>query len=120
MLELGPRELVTLGTVLAGLAATYGVLKTTIRGMIAQMEEMKSEVNKLNTRLDKVEAKQAVAIAAIDTMSKDILSPQILKQQSERDGKVAQRLDSIERELDNIHRMHNGSHPPTQNKTKVS
>ena len=61
--------------------------------------------------------KQAVAIAAIDTMSKDILSPQILKQQSERDGKVAQRLDSIERELDNIHRMHNGSHPPTQNKS---
>ena len=41
----------------------------------------------------------------------------ILKQQSERDGKVAQRLDSIERELDNIHRMHNGSHPPTQNKS---
>ena len=64
--------------------------------------------------------KQAVAIAAIDTMSKESLSPQILKQQSERDGKVAQRLDSIERELDNIHRMHNGSHPPTQNKTKVS
>ena len=30
MLELGPRELLTLGTVLTGLAATYGVIKTTI------------------------------------------------------------------------------------------
>ena len=107
MLELGPRELVTLGTVLAGLAATYGVLKTTIRGMIAQMEEMKSEVNKLNTRLDKVEAKQAVAISSIDTMSNDILSPQILKEQSERDGAIATRLKDLERDVDRLYHMHN-------------
>ena len=113
MLELGPRELVTLGTVLAGLAATYGVLKTTIRGMIAQMEEMKSEVNKLNTRLDKVEAKQAVAISSIDTMSNDILSPQILKEQSERDGAIATRLKDLERDVDRLYHMHNGVHPTT-------
>ena len=118
MLELGPRELVTLGTVLAGLAATYGVLKTTIRSMIAQMEEMKSEVNKLNTRLDKVEAKQAVAISSIDTMSNDILSPQILKEQSERDGAIATRLKDLERDVDRLYHMHNGTHPTTVKRKK--
>ena len=45
MLELGPRELVTLGTVLAGLAATWGVLKTTLRGMVADLDESKKERN---------------------------------------------------------------------------
>jgi len=41
MLELGPRELVTLATVLTGLAATWGVLKTTIRGIVSQLEGAK-------------------------------------------------------------------------------
>ncbi len=113
MLELGPRELVTLGTVLTGLAATYGVLKTTIRGMVVQMSELKDEMSSINTRLDKVEARQAVALASIDTMARDILSPQILKQQSERDGAVATRLKDLEREVDRLYSMHNGSHPPT-------
>lgn len=113
MLELGPRELVTLGTVLTGLAATYGVLKTTIRGMVEQMSELKDEMSVINTRLDKVEARQAVALASIDTMARDILSPQILKQQSERDGAVATRLKDLEREVDRLYSMHNGSHPPT-------
>ena len=112
MLELGPRELVTLGTVLAGLAATWGVLKTTIRGMVTDLDEYKQELNDIATRLDKAEAKMAVAISSIDIMSNDILSPQILKKQSERDGAVEERLRSLEKNIDKFNNMHNGSHPP--------
>ena len=112
MLELGPRELVTLGTVLAGLAATWGVLKTTIRSMVNDLEEYKQELNAIATRLDKAEAKMAVAISSIDIMSNDILSPQILKKQSERDGAVEERLRSLEKSVDKFNNMHNGSHPP--------
>jgi len=116
MLELGTKELITLGTVLAGLAATYGVIKSTIKTITEQLAEEKDELASLNTRLDKVEAVQAVATSSIDTMAKDILSPQILKERSERDGRIEQRLDSIERELDNFHKMHNGSHPPVKDR----
>jgi chromosome segregation ATPase len=112
MLELGPRELVTLGTVLAGLAATWGVLKTTIRSMVTDLDEYKQELNDIATRLDKAEAKMAVAISSIDIMSNDILSPQILKKQSERDGAVEERLRSLEKNIDKFNNMHNGSHPP--------
>jgi chromosome segregation ATPase len=112
MLELGPRELVTLGTVLAGLAATWGVLKTTIRSMVTDLDEYKQELNDIATRLDKAEAKMAVAISSIDIMSNDILSPQILKKQSERDGAVEERLRSLEKSIDKFNSMHNGSHPP--------
>tara|TARA_R100000353_G_scaffold66358_1_gene51572 strand:+ start:620 stop:976 length:357 start_codon:yes stop_codon:yes gene_type:complete len=117
MLELGPRELVTLGTVLAGLAATWGVLKTTIRGMIDKLDEAKTDLAELNTRLDKVEARQAVALSSIDTMSKDILSPQILKDRSERDGAVDMRIRSLEVQIDRLYKMHNGTHPPTGGKS---
>ena len=112
MLELGPRELVTLGTVLAGLAATWGVLKTTIRSMVTDLDEYKQELNDIATRLDKAEAKMAFAISSIDIMSNDILSPQILKKQSERDGAVEERLRSLEKNIDKFNSMHNGSHPP--------
>ena len=48
---------------------------------------------------------------SINTMSKDILSPQILREQAERDGKIQQRLTSLEHIQDKILAMHNGKHP---------
>jgi hypothetical protein len=49
-------------------------------------------------------------------MAKDILSPQILKERSERDGAIEMRLVGIEKDLDRFHHMHNGTHPPTKEK----
>jgi hypothetical protein len=112
MLELGPRELLTFGIVLAGIATTWGVLKATIRSIIKQLDDMKENQTELFTRIDKVEARQAVALSSIDVMAKDILSPQILKERSERDGSTETRLTSLENEIERFHRMHNGNHPP--------
>ena len=111
MLELGSKELLTLGTVLAGIATTWGVLKTTIRSMTSDQEDIKKEVYNLTTRIDAVEAKMAVAISSIDVMANDILSPQILKKQSERDGSIEERLKNLETSTDRLYHMHNGSHP---------
>jgi archaellum component FlaC len=116
MLELGPRELLTFGIVLAGIATTWGVLKATIRSIIKQLDDVKSNLTELFTRIDKVEARQAVAISSIDTMANDILSPQILKERSERDGAIEMRLASIERDLNRFHQMHNGTHPHIKEK----
>ena len=113
MLELGPRELVTLGTVLAGLAATWGVLKATIRSIVQQLDVVRTNLTEIFTRIDKVEARQAVAISSIDTMANDILSPQILKERSERDGAVEVSLKNLEIEIERLYRMHNGHHPDT-------
>ena len=82
MLELGPRELLTLGTVLAGLAATWGV----------------------------------VIQNSIKIISQDILSPQILKAQSERDGRNDERIRMLEERMNRVVSMHNGEHPPTTTK----
>ena len=112
MLELGPRELLTFGIVLTGIATTWGVLKATIKSITSTLDDVKEDMTSLNQRLDKVEARQAVALSSIDVMAKDILSPQILKERSERDGAVEMRLRSLEAQIDRMHRMHNGTHPP--------
>jgi len=112
MLELGPRELLTFGIVLTGIGTTWGLLKATIKSLTATLNDTKKSLSEAHTRLDRLEAKQAVGLAAIDVMAKDILSPQILKKRSERDGATETRLTAIEKDLDRFYQMHNGTHPP--------
>ena len=112
MLELGPRELLTFGVVITGIATTWGVLKATIKSITSTLDDVREDVAALNQRLDKVEARQAVALSSIDVMAKDILSPQILKELSERDGAVESRLRTLETQVEGVQRMHNGTHPP--------
>jgi len=116
MLELGPRELLTLGTVLAGLAATWGVLKATIKSIVGQLNDIKSDVTKIYQQVDNQEANQAVLQNSIKIISQDILSPQILKAQSERDGRNEERIRILEERMNRIVSMHNGIHPPTTTK----
>ena len=108
MLELGPRELLTLGTVLAGLAATWGVLKATIKSIVGQLNDIKSDVTKIYQQVDNQEANQAVIQNSIKIISQDILSPQILKAQSERDGRTEERIRILEERMNRIVSMHNG------------
>jgi hypothetical protein len=118
MLELGPRELLTLGTVLAGLAATWGVLKATIKSIVGQVDDIKGDVAKIYQQVDNQEATQAVLQNSIKIISQDILSPQILKAQSERDGRNEERIRMLEERMNRIVSMHNGKHPPTMKETK--
>jgi polyribonucleotide nucleotidyltransferase len=118
MLELGPRELLTLGTVLAGLAATWGVLKATIKSIVGQVDDIKSDVTKIYQQVDNQEATQAVLQNSIKIISQDILSPQILKTQSERDGRNEERIRMLEERMNRMVSMHNGKHPPTMKETK--
>jgi rRNA processing protein Gar1 len=113
MLELGPRELLTLGTVLAGLAATWGVLKATIKSIVGQVDDIKGDVAKIYQQVDNQEATQAVLQNSIKIISQDILSPQILKAQSERDGRNEERIRMLEERMNRMVSMHNGKHPPT-------
>ena len=112
-MELRPRELMTFGIVLTGIATTWGVLKATIKSLTATLEDAKTSLSEVHTRLDKLEAKQAVALSSIDVMAKDILSPQILKERSERDGAITERLNSLERLMYKQIHLHNGRHPST-------
>jgi hypothetical protein len=64
-----------------------------------------------------MESNQAVIQNRLDIIGKDVLSPQILKKQSERDGAIDVRLNNIEIDLDRFHKMHNGRHPPVEKVT---
>ncbi len=110
-MEFGLRELMTFGIVLVGIATTWGVLKATIKSITSILEDTKESLAEMSQRLDHLEANQAVSQSSIETMANDILSPQILKERSERDGATEIRLRILENEIERIYKMHNGSHP---------
>ena len=112
MLELGPRELLTLATVLSGLAATYGVVRTQLSSAQRTISKLSKQLIGLETRTDKVENAQAIKQTQIHTIA-NILSPANLKQQSERDGAIDERLRHLELEVKLLRDLHNGRHMRT-------
>ena len=111
-LQLGARELLTFGTVLVGLASGWAMIRGQLANHVIQIKKAFSRLHELEHRLDSVESAKARSESQLSTITQHILSPAILKKQSERDGAVEQRLLTLERETAGIRRMHNDSHPP--------
>ena len=80
------------------------------------LEYIKDDVTKIYQQVDNQEATQAVLQNSIKIISQDILSPQILKAQSERDGMNEARIRILEERMNRLVSMHNGIHPPTATK----
>jgi uncharacterized sporulation protein YeaH/YhbH (DUF444 family) len=112
MLELGPRELLTFATVLSGLGATYGVVRTQLSSAHRTISKLSSQLISLETRTDQVENAQAVKQNQLHTIA-SILSPSNLKQEAERTGAVDERLRNLEREVKVLRDLHNGRHMRT-------
>lgn len=111
MMELGPRELLTFGTVLSGLAATWGMVRQQISRVLEDISAIKSELADLNSRLDRSESTTAVFEHQIKVLG-SILSPNDLKQQNREIADLQARLRVAEERISQQSRMHNGKHPP--------
>ena len=58
-MELGAKELMTIGTVLCGLAATWGMVKGQIGRLMDDLGSVKKELEGVQSRLDSTEASEA-------------------------------------------------------------
>jgi hypothetical protein len=115
MLELGPRELLTLGTVLVGLASGWTMIRASIGHVQISISKLSKKLIVIENRTDKVENAQAIKQTQIHTIAQ-ILSPSNLKRQSERDGAVDERLRHLELEVKLLRDLHNGRHMRTDEK----
>ena len=59
-MELGPKELLTIGVVLSGLAGTWAVIKATVARIQEDLKATGKEIDSLNARLDATESGDAV------------------------------------------------------------
>ena len=112
-MELGTRELLTFGTVLAGLASGWAMIKTQLLQAQRTITKLSKLLQAIETRMDKVESDKNVVQNQLGTITA-ILAPANLKKMSERDGAIEERLKSLERETAAQRSMHNDKHPKVE------
>tara|TARA_R100000808_G_scaffold777_1_gene3764 strand:- start:5677 stop:6021 length:345 start_codon:yes stop_codon:yes gene_type:complete len=114
-MEFGVRELVQFGTLLASLAGAFAVVKSQLARVIEDIDSIKKELHELNTRLDKTEADSAV-IKHQNEVFGTILSPKNLKDLNRSIAELQTEMKVVHKNLDQVYRMHNGTHPPIKGK----
>lgn len=112
-MELGARELLTIGTVLCGLGGTWAVIKSTVARIQEDLKGIQEEIQTLNVRLDKTESGDAVMKHQISVIG-NILSPSILEARAREAEALTNRMNACRRDVDTLMHIHNGVHPPVE------
>tara|TARA_R110002110_G_scaffold112168_6_gene278981 strand:- start:5209 stop:5556 length:348 start_codon:yes stop_codon:yes gene_type:complete len=110
-MELGAREILTFATVLAGLAGTWAVIKSTVARIQEDLKVVVQEIASLNSRLDATESGDAVMQHQVRVLG-SMLSPAEMAARSRELEGLQHRVNALRRDTDNLTNMHNGQHPP--------
>ena len=109
-LAIDARMLIQMGAVLASLSGAYVLVRTQVRGLLKSRDEIKDSLNEIYNKLDKVESAEAVKSTQIKTIAA-ILSPDNLEKRNREMGSIISELARINKRLDRVDTMHNGTHP---------
>ena len=109
-LTIDTRMLVQMGAVLASLSGAWMLVRTQVRGLLKSRDEIKENLAEIYNKLDKVESAEAVKSNQIKTISQ-FLSPDNLEKRNREMGSISSELARINKRLDRVERMHNGTHP---------
>lgn len=112
-MEFGARELLTFATVLAGLAGTWAVIKSTVARIQEDLKLVIKEIASLNMRLDATESGDAVMKHQVSVLG-SMLSPSEMAARSRELEALQHRINALRRDTDNLMSIHNGSHPTTK------
>jgi len=109
-MELGAREILTFATVLAGLAGTWAVIKSTVARILEDLKGINEEIASLNTRLDTTESGDAVMQNQVKVLG-GMMSPKEMDERSRELEGLQHRVNALRRDMDSLLGMHNGTHP---------
>jgi|TARA_R110000744_G_scaffold90294_6_gene175366 hypothetical protein len=109
-MEFGARELLTFATVLAGLAGTWAVIKSTVARIQEDLKLISKELVIINNRLDATESGDAVMKHQVSVLG-GMLSPTEMEKRSRELESLQQRLAALRRDCDGLIKIHNGKHP---------
>lgn len=110
--NLGPRELLTFGTVISGLAVTWGMVRQQLKAAEEKFAQMTKELHEIQGRLDQIDGltgrhedklKQHAIISSVASLDK----------RSRFEADVAARIRNLEKLADSNLKLHNGEHKPT-------
>jgi predicted RNase H-like nuclease (RuvC/YqgF family) len=116
-MELGVRELLTIATVVSGIAATWGLVKSQLGRALNDLTSLAREIQTLETKTEDYVAKQEVLESKLDVIS-NILSPDNQERRAREIELVQNKIKHMKEvygllyeEVEKIKLMHNGKHP---------
>ena len=98
-MELGAREILTFATVLAGLAGTWAVIKSTVARIQEDLKGVTEELASLNVRLDTTESGDAVMKHQLGVLG-SMLSPSEMDTRSRELEALQHRVNALRRDTD--------------------
>ena len=117
-MELGVRELLTIATVIGGIAATWGLVRSQLGRAVQDLLKVTQEIQNLESKTENYIASQEVLESRVKVIT-DILSPNNLEKRSRELEYLAGRVEKLDdlfkyaiSEVDKLKSMHNGKHPP--------
>mgnify|MGYP004451812787 CR=1 FL=1 len=110
-MELGLREVVQLGSLVATLAASYAIIRQQLQRVVVDLIKLSREVTDSGRRIDKADS--AVSVLQMQTkVLAEISSPSALEKRNREIARVQAQIEQLQQRVEHLSHIHDGTHPP--------
>ncbi len=106
------RILLTLGGMIASVAAAFAVVRQSVKALTEALADVEVRLRRLDSKIDKLETKSGTVEQRLNILA-TMSSPDALERRNRELGGILARTEVLERDSAANKAMHNGSHPVT-------
>tara|TARA_R110002049_G_scaffold9642_1_gene48578 strand:- start:32316 stop:32672 length:357 start_codon:yes stop_codon:yes gene_type:complete len=112
------RILLTLGGMIASVAAAFAVVRQSVKTLTETLADVEVRLRQLDSKIDKLETKSGTVEQRLNIVAK-MLTPDLLEKRNRELGDFLARLRFLENDVSSLKDMHNGSHPAVAKDHKI-
>ncbi len=104
------RILLTLGGMIASVAAAFAVVRQSVKTLTESLADLEVRLRGLDSKIDRLETKSGTVEQRLNILA-TMSSPDALERRNRELGGVLARLLHVERQTEKLAALHNGKHP---------
>jgi|TARA_R110000796_G_scaffold117867_2_gene231168 septal ring factor EnvC (AmiA/AmiB activator) len=104
------RILLTLGGMIASVAAAFAVVRQSVKTLTETLADVEVRLRRLDSKIDRLETEFSTVGQRLNILAQ-MSSPDSLERRHRELGDLLARLGFIEKDVASIKAMHNGKHP---------
>ena len=106
------RILLTLGGMIASVAAAFAVVRQSVKALTEALADVEVRLRRLDSKIDRLETKSGTVEQRLNILA-TMSSPDALERRNRELGGILARTEVLERDSAANKAMHNGKHPST-------
>ena len=106
------RILLTLGGMIASVAAAFAVVRQSVKTLTETLADVEVRLRRLDSKIDRLETEFSTVGQRLNILAQ-MSSPDSLERRHRELGDLIARVVFMEKNISSIQSMHNGSHPDT-------